>query len=177
MRRNLIASLVLGAALVGLAACGDEEGSSALREIERQDRDVAAAAEAFLAEARAAEGAEALPSGLVFSLATPSPDAQVLVPYEGTLKDGTVFDSSLARGEPAVFGVNQVIAGFAEGLMRMRPGDEAILTIPPELGYGRSSAGQIPPNSALQFKVQLLGVATAEGQVVYAPGFDSEGGQ
>lgn len=81
----------------------------------------------------------------------------VTVHYHGTLTDGTVFDSSVARGEPATFGVGQLIQGWTEALKLMRPGDKWELYIPSHLAYGARGAGsQIPPNSDLIFQVELL---------------------
>ena len=79
--------------------------------------------------------------------------------YEGRLVDGTLFDSSIQRGEPAVFGVNQVIAGWVEALQLMSEGDKWKLYIPYQLGYGEQGAGgAIPPYSTLVFEVELLNV-------------------
>lgn len=83
----------------------------------------------------------------------------VMVHYHGTLTDGTVFDSSLERGQPATFGVGQVIAGWTEALKMMKPGDKWLLYIPSPLAYGsRAVGGKIPPNSDLIFQVELLQV-------------------
>jgi FKBP-type peptidyl-prolyl cis-trans isomerase FkpA/FKBP-type peptidyl-prolyl cis-trans isomerase FklB len=91
---------------------------------------------------------------------TPTVTDTVLVHYEGRLADGTVFDSSYQRGQPAVFGVADVIPGWTEGLQLMRPGGKARFTIPPELGYGaRGAGGVIPPNAVLVFDVELLAIA------------------
>ncbi|MFQ3594505.1 MAG: FKBP-type peptidyl-prolyl cis-trans isomerase [Sphingomonadaceae bacterium] len=89
----------------------------------------------------------------------------VLVHYEGRLTDGTVFDSSLARGTPAAFNVDQVIPGFAEALKGMKRGAKHRVTIPPELAYGAEGAGDgvIPPNAVLVFEVQLLEFASGNG--------------
>ncbi|MCA1964947.1 MAG: FKBP-type peptidyl-prolyl cis-trans isomerase, partial [Prosthecobacter sp.] len=89
----------------------------------------------------------------------PSMFDTVIVHYHGTLTDGTVFDSSYERGQPASFGVSQVIPGWTEALRLMRPGDKWMLHIPAHLAYGsRAVGGKIPPNSDLIFKVELLQV-------------------
>merc|ERR1712050_310281 len=116
-----------------------------------------------------AEGAQVLPSGLVFCETVPgsgeSPVAgsKVVVHYEGKLANGEVFDSSLARNEPAEFKVGQVIKGWQEGLQLMKPGGKATLTIPANLAYGPMAVGSIPGNSALQLQVELLEVREAGG--------------
>ena len=105
-----------------------------------------------------------LPSGLQYEVLTagtgeikPTPNDKVVVHYEGTLIDGTVFDSSYKRGEPAGFGVTQVIQGWVEGLQLMKPGAKWKLFIPYDLAYGeRGSPPTIPPFSALIFTVELL---------------------
>ncbi len=83
----------------------------------------------------------------------------VTVHYHGKLTDGTVFDSSIARGQPATFGVGQVIAGWTEALKLMKPGDQWVLYIPSRLAYGSRAVGdKIPPNSDLIFQVALIQV-------------------
>ena len=111
------------------------------------------------------EGVVSLESGLQYLILTscpadgPSPEVNeaVLAHYHGTLTDGTVFDSSVDRGEPAQFGLSQVIAGWTEALQLMKVGDKWRLFIPPAMAYGTSSpTPAIPPNSALIFDVELL---------------------
>ncbi len=106
-------------------------------------------------------------SGLKYRVLTSGPDAgvsptysdTVSVHYHGTLTDGTVFDSSIERGQPASFGVGQVIPGWTEALQLMKPGDKWLLHIPARLAYGnRAIGGKIPPNSDLIFQVELLQV-------------------
>ena len=91
--------------------------------------------------------------------ASPKATDKVRVHYTGRLIDGTVFDSSVERGTPLEFPLNRVIAGWTEGLQLMKVGGKAILTIPPELGYGAWGSGDaIPPQSTLVFEVELLGI-------------------
>lgn len=126
-----------------------------------------AAAETFLAENGQRSGVVTLDSGLQYEVlesgaaggASPTPTNSVLAHYHGTLIDGTVFDSSVQRGEPASFGVTQVIAGWTEALQLMKVGDKWRLFIPPGMAYGEASpTPAIPPNSALIFDVELLEV-------------------
>ena len=103
-------------------------------------------------------------SGLAYKVikqgqgAMPTDESTVKVHYTGKLIDGTVFDSSVDRGEPADFPVTQVIKGFAEGLKMMNKGSKYVLYIPAELGYGDSEAGSIPAGSTLIFEVEMLDV-------------------
>lgn len=94
---------------------------------------------------------------LIGTGATPKPDSVVTVHYKGMLMDGTVFDSSIERGEPLEIPLNQVIKGWQEGMLMMQVGGKADLVIPPAIGYGdRGSPPVIPGNAVLQFEVELL---------------------
>ncbi|WP_395738754.1 FKBP-type peptidyl-prolyl cis-trans isomerase [Prosthecobacter sp.] len=94
---------------------------------------------------------------------SPTATDSVTVHYIGMLTNGTVFDSSLDRGQPLTLGVNQVIPGWTEALQLMKPGDQWLLHIPARLGYGSQGAGEkIPPNSDLIFKVALISVNGAQ---------------
>ena len=124
-----------------------------------------ASGEAFLAANAKKEGVTVLPSGLQYEVITegngkkPSATDRVQCHYEGTLIDGTIFDSSIKRGEPAVFGVNQVISGWVEALQMMQEGAKWRLYIPYDMAYGEHGAGEmIPPYSALVFDVELIKV-------------------
>ena len=90
---------------------------------------------------------------------SPKPTDTVRVHYHGTLLDGTVFDSSVERGQPISFALNRVIPGWTEGLQLMQVGDKFRFEIPPNLAYGEvSPSPKIPPNSTLVFEVELLGI-------------------
>jgi len=90
--------------------------------------------------------------------ASPSATDVVKVHYHGTLLDGSVFDSSVERGQPISFGLNQVITGWTEGLQLMKVGGKTRLFIPSELAYGDRAAGSIPPGSLLIFDVELIDI-------------------
>ena len=121
--------------------------------------------EAFLSENAKREGIKVTESGLQYEVltegngATPAASDKVEVHYTGKLIDGTVFDSSVERGVPAMFGVTQVIPGWVEALQLMKEGDKWRLYIPSDLAYGSQGAGGIiGPNSTLIFDVELLRV-------------------
>ena len=123
------------------------------------------ASQKFLDQNATREGVTVLPSGLQYEVLQsgpadgphPGPTTMVTVHYEGRLADGTVFDSSYKRGQPATFGVHQVISGWTEAMQLMRAGDNCRLNIPPDLGSGaRGAGGSIPPHAALVFDVELI---------------------
>lgn len=121
--------------------------------------------EKFLALNKTKEGVKTTATGLQYKVVhqgngkSPAVSDRVTVHYTGKLTDGTVFDSSLQRGQPSTFRVNQVIAGWTEALQMMKEGDKWILYIPYSLGYGeRGSPPQIPPFSTLIFEVELMKV-------------------
>ncbi len=125
--------------------------------------------EAFLAENKKKEGVKTLPSGLQYKVITegsgktPKASDTVTVNYRGTLIDGTEFDSSYKRGQPATFPVNGVIKGWTEALQLMKEGAKWQIFIPSDLAYGDKGAGNvIGPNAALIFDVELISVKEAE---------------
>jgi FKBP-type peptidyl-prolyl cis-trans isomerase len=124
-----------------------------------------AAGEAFLAENAKKSGIQTTPSGLQYEILKagngpiPIETDRITVHYHGTLIDGTVFDSSVNRGQPATFGVTQVIAGWIEALQMMPVGSKWKVYVPSDLAYGESGNGRtILPNSVLIFEMELLGI-------------------
>jgi len=157
------------------AATMEEEGQMSMEEAEqfirgyfdkervKQGQQNLEDGNAFLEKNKAREGVHTTESGLQYEILTegsgPKPEDgdQVRVHYHGTLVDGTVFDSSVDRGEPAVFGVGQVIPGWTEALKMMPVGSKWKIYVPSELGYGEQGAGgDIGPNATLIFEVELL---------------------
>ena len=121
--------------------------------------------QAFLDKNSKVDGVQSTASGLQYQVLQagtgdthPSATDRVKVHYHGTLIDGTVFDSSVDRGEPISFGLNQVIPGWTEGLQLMVVGEKTRLFIPSHLAYGNRAAGKIKPGSTLIFDVELLGI-------------------
>lgn len=120
--------------------------------------------DAYLATNRERSGVTVTPSGLQYEVITegsgqkPAAEDTVRVHYEGTLINGTVFDSSYDRGEPAEFQLNQVIPGWTEGVQLMSEGSTYRFVIPSDLAYGDGGSGSIPPSAVLIFKVELLEV-------------------
>ena len=119
----------------------------------------------FMAANAARDEVSITDSGLQYEVleagsgAKPGPRSTVVTHYHGTLVDGTVFDSSVERGEPAEFGVHQVIPGWTEALQKMSVGDKWRIACPPKLAYGEQGAGDsIPPNTALVFEIHLIDI-------------------
>ncbi|HTV79663.1 MAG TPA: FKBP-type peptidyl-prolyl cis-trans isomerase [Steroidobacteraceae bacterium] len=158
-------------ALSGKATAKPEDGQriQALIETARTSEGAAnkAAAAKFLAANAKQPGVVTTASGLQYKVLRPgsgeSPKLsdEATVNYRGTLLDGTEFDSSYKRGQPATFTVNAVIKGWQEALLLMKPGEKIDLYIPPALGYDMNSPPPIPPGSLLKFEVELLSVRPA----------------
>jgi peptidylprolyl isomerase/FKBP-type peptidyl-prolyl cis-trans isomerase FklB len=129
------------------------------------------AAEFFMTSNARVEGVRSLPSGVQYKIIRSGPPGGVQpdrndlvrVDYEGTLTDGTVFDSSFRKGQPAVFTVSDVVPGWTAALQEMRVGDEWLVYVPPEQGYGEQGRPGIPPNAVMVFRIKLLEVAPVPG--------------
>lgn len=179
LRRNSFEGLDLDAVLAGIqhwysgqeAALDDGQINASFQVIQgrKQARDAEQAgkrqqlAEVFLKSNAAREGVTTTASGLQYEVleagsgASPGPKSNVVTHYHGTLVDGTVFDSSVERGEPAEFGVHQVIPAWTEALQLMSVGDKWRIACPPALAYGEQGAGAaIGPNTALVFEIHLI---------------------
>lgn len=157
---NSIVYIIVGSLLIYALyrAIAGTSGSSVAGNIEAGD--------AFLAENKLKEGVQETDSGLQYLLLeegsgsiNPGPKSKVLAHYHGTLIDGTVFDSSVDRGQPLEFGLNQVIRGWTEGLQLMVEGQKVRFFIPSKLAYGNRPAGSIPGGSVLIFDVELISVS------------------
>jgi len=139
---------------LSLSACGQSKEAIANMD----------AAKTFMASNAKAEGVKTLPSGVQYKIVTSGPadgtspkkSDEVKVHYEGKLLSGEIFDSSFQRGAPATFPLGGLIPAWVEALQQMKPGDEWLLYVPPEQGYGAQGAGPIPPNSVLIFRIQLI---------------------
>ncbi len=163
---------VSAAAMLTLAGCGESmdkiEQEMAAREASQSS--IAATnlveGEKFLAERAKEPGMIVLPSGVMYKVvsraaapgAQPSVSDTVTINYEGKLLNGTVFDSSYARNEAATFPLGRLVPAWQEVIPLLKTGDEIIMYTPPSQAYGDRDAGDIPPNSTLIFRIQLLGV-------------------
>jgi FKBP-type peptidyl-prolyl cis-trans isomerase FklB len=179
LRRNDFEGLEVEAVMAGVqhwyrhqqAALTDEQINPSYQLIQsRQQEKTAemsskreALAEKFMTANAGREGVSTTASGLQYEVlesgsgATPGAQSTVVTHYHGTLVDGTVFDSSVNRGEPAEFGVHQVIPAWTEALQMMSVGDKWRIACPPQLAYGDQGAGsEIPPNTALVFEIHLI---------------------
>lgn len=148
-----------------IAAAFDQLREEQMRKQSALDDEAAKASAAYLEENATKDGVTVTESGLQYEVITAAPEgaakptaqSMVRVHYHGTLTDGSVFDSSVERGQPAEFPVNGVISGWVEALQLMSVGDKWKLSIPADLAYGaQSPSPKIPANSALVFEVELL---------------------
>ncbi len=148
-------------------AVEQQEGANFVRAMVEQRQAIAAKAEAdaaagFLAAEAAKKGAKTTESGLIYTELKagkgehPSPTDKVRVHYHGTLRDGSVFDSSVDRGKPSEFPLNRVIPCWTEGVAMMKEGGKARLVCPSGIAYGDRATGRIPAGAALTFEVELI---------------------
>ncbi|ESQ84691.1 hypothetical protein AEAC466_06460 [Asticcacaulis sp. AC466] len=171
MRILTCAALALVTASLALTGCNDRSTSAQL-EAMQASADAAAAqnlkdGEAYLADIAKQPGIVKLPSGVMYKIVSrapqpgpqPKPSDQVTIQYEGKLINGKVFDSSYARNQPATFPLAQLVPAWQEVIPLLHVGDEVTLYTPSSSGYGERDMGDIPPNSALVFRIQLLGIA------------------
>jgi peptidylprolyl isomerase/FKBP-type peptidyl-prolyl cis-trans isomerase FklB len=165
MRRVLFAAGL--AVALSLAACDRSQSAPAASAPTGE-------AKAFLDRNAREEGVKTTASGLQYKVVRSGPadgvrpkeGDEVKVHYQGSLIDGTVFDSSYQQGVPAIFEVGQLVDGWNEALQLMKPGDEFLLYVPPNLAYGEEGAGGvIPPNAVLVFRMELLDVLPRGGGV------------
>jgi peptidylprolyl isomerase/FKBP-type peptidyl-prolyl cis-trans isomerase FklB len=164
---------VVFAALLALAACNKPAQKDGAPVSNAQIEKTHAEGEAFLKKNAMEPGVMTTPSGLQYKIirqgpATgphPRPVDEVKVHYEGTLLDGTVFDSSYRNGQPVIFVLGSLIPGWIEGIQLMRPGDEYMLYVPSAAAYGDNESGPIPAGSTLVFRIELLGVLPKGGGV------------
>jgi peptidylprolyl isomerase/FKBP-type peptidyl-prolyl cis-trans isomerase FklB len=164
-----LALVALGAALT-LSACGPSKKQQ--EEALAKQQASLTASRTFMADNAKQPGVVALPDGLQYKIvrsgpatgAKPDPSDEVKVNYEGKLVDGTVFDSSYERGQPASFPLQGLVPAWKEALVMMRPGDEWTLYVPPELGYGAEDKGPIPGNSVMIFRIELIDVLSSKIQ-------------
>ena len=165
VNRRLLLLGALTAAGAGLAACHKAE--------EKPSPMLAGTAKAFLEKNGKAPGVVTTKSGLQYKILRSGPPAglhpkrgdEIKVNYEGSLVTGEVFDSSYQRGAPVAMTLSGLVPGWLEALPMMRPGDEWMLWLPPELGYGQDGQGPIPPGSVLIFKLELIDVLPDESRV------------
>ena len=163
-----LACLSLGLALsLATAASAQSPVATAPPSLGRSS--AATAGAAFLAANAKAPGVVVLPSGLQYKViasgpAGPSPKLGdvIKVHYEGKLLDGTVFDSSFERNQPAIMPLDGLVQAWLQALPLMKVGDEWLLYVPPELGYGDRDVGPIPAGSVMTFRLKLLGMLSAD---------------
>ena len=168
-RSLLTAACVMGlVAMPALRLAADEEATEQPRKVVKSPQQEARdRAEAFRAAAAAKPGVIRTPSGLCYEIIAPGtgdfpkPTDIVTAHYQGTLSNGTVFDSSRARGTPAEFPLNRVIRGWTEGLQKIAKGGKIRLYVPPGLAYGEQRMRGIPAGSALQFEIEILDIRPA----------------
>jgi FKBP-type peptidyl-prolyl cis-trans isomerase len=162
---------VILAAALALAACAPKKEAAALAPVAPEPQ--SEQSKVYMAKAAKQPGVVVLPSGLAYKVVRSGPPGglkpqkgdEVKVHYEGKLEDGTVFDSSYERGQPAAMPLDRLVPGWMEALPMMRPGDEWILYVPSNLGYGAKGQGPIPPGAPLIFRIELIDVLPGPGRI------------
>ncbi len=168
VQEGLVDGVLGNEAKVALAEYGPKLQQMAQDRQARAAESEGAAGQAFLDEQAAAAGAQKKESGVIITEltagtgASPTATDTVTVHYHGTLRDGSVFDSSVDRGTPATFPLNQVISCWTEGLQTMKVGGKSRLVCPPDTAYGPQGRPGIPPNAVLVFEVELLEIGGGE---------------
>ena len=164
-------AFVILAAALALAACQPKgkhaEGEPGAAQPQSEQ------SKAYMAKVAKEPGVKVLPSGLAYKIVHSGPATglkphiqdEVKVNYEGKLVDGTVFDSSYERGQPAAMPLKGLVPAWQEALPLMRPGDEWILYVPSNLGYGAEGQGPIPPGAPLIFRIELIDVLPGPGRI------------
>ena len=167
-------SVALIAAALALAACHPKPAATATNTTAAAaDSKPTPEGQAFLDQNAKKAGVHVLPDGLQYEVVQSGPATgshpqkgdEIKVNYEGKLIDGTVFDSSYERGQPAAMPLQHLVPGWEEALPLMRPGDVWMLYLPPKLGYGAQGQGPIPPNAVLVFKIELIDFLPNPGRV------------
>ena len=165
-------AFVILAAALALAACQPKAGKEAAGP-PGAAQPQSEQSKAYMAKVAKEPGVKVLPSGLAYKVVHSGPATgikpqkgdEVKVHYEGKLQDGTVFDSSYERGQPASMPLKGLILAWQEALQLMRPGDEWILYVPSNLGYGAQGQGPIPPGAPLIFRIELIDVLPGPGRI------------
>jgi FKBP-type peptidyl-prolyl cis-trans isomerase len=174
MRKSLIVFAALAGSLA-LGACHGPAKTAVNATAAQAQSKPTAEGQAFLDKMAKKPGVHALPSGLMYEVVQSGPASgshpqkgdEIKVNYEGKLVDGQVFDSSYERGQPAAMPLARLVPAWEEALPLMRPGDVWMLYVPPKLGYGAQGTpgGEIPPNSVLIFKIELIDFLRAPSNV------------
>lgn len=154
--RRLFSLALAAVAVLSIGACSNER-LAAKNALEGEE---------FLKTNATAEGIKVLPSGVQYRIVTSGPAGgvhpkrgdEIKVHYEGKLLSGEVFDSSFERGQPSNMALRGLIDAWLEVIPMMKPGDEWVIYVPPEHGYGKEGSGGIPPNAVLTFRIQLIDV-------------------
>jgi peptidylprolyl isomerase/FKBP-type peptidyl-prolyl cis-trans isomerase FklB len=162
---------VLFGAALALAACTPKTKKTAAEPGPAQPQ--SEQSKAYMAKIAKEPGVKVLASGLAYKVVRSGPatglkpqlNDEVKVHYEGKLEDGTVFDSSYERGQPAAMPLKGLVPAWQEALPLMRPGDEWMLYVPSNLGYGEEGQGPIPPGAPLIFRIELIDVLPGPGRI------------